>query len=641
MNKKVVTLLEPTGQRRRKAFFYSTHPDQDSLNFQATSATYDFNRFALIADGVPFIAVADAYIIPDSNRVYVAENAKMRSFRNAGITMDSLQKFHKLYQGEIQVESRKNFSGFAQYNFKNAGSQSYPIKFGYFTPTEETGSKKEKPSFFTKTIGTINEKDVFFVAPSIRYYGEVAMASNKEHLDFKGFVKVGLTNSAASDWFPFETTVDPADIRIKIDKPLAADGTPLATGLHVSLADGSAYSTFVSKKKHDEDPNIFSVKGLLSFDKTKRAFKIGEEAKAYGNGLQGNVMYFNDSLSTLEFSGKFNLIEPNKDFGIEASGLGTARLDSARYTLNTLMAIDLSIPDQALASMGDKLAEHTANSPEAVFNNAELQYKLAEFIGDKGVKEYISKAAAGGYVPLNKVSSRLARSLLLSDVELRWSPKTKAWYSVGKIGLAGVSKKDVNAKIDGYIEIKKGVQGDVVVMYLEAKPSVWYYLSFNEGALALASTDTKFDQAISSKSKGDYTTTTNYTFYLAESMERMQFVNYFRKTYLNQEPLKEAPVVRQEAGGDFDFAEDTGKKKKKSKKGAFPEMDSDQSASAPGSSWDDAQPAKAKAKKVKKGANVDDGDGGIGAPMEEPEESQAKSKSKKKSKKEAEPDIEW
>ncbi|CAN5788439.1 hypothetical protein BH24BAC1_BH24BAC1_11490 [soil metagenome] len=642
MNKKVVTLLEPKIQSKSRAYFYATHPDQDSLQFQASTGVYDLNRFTLIAAGVPHIAVGDAYVIPDSNKVSIAENGNMRKFQNATILMDTLNKFHRLYQGDIQVTSRKALSGTAQYDFKNAAAQTFPIKFGSFTPTETQQGKKEKAASYTKAIGTVSDKSEFFISPSVRYYGEVAMASNKEQLDFDGYVKVGLSKSASSDWFPFAATVDPDEVRFKIDKPLAPDGMPLATGLHMALSDGSAYSTFISKKKHQEDPDIFTVTGWLSYDKAKKAFKIGDEAKAYGDALQGNLMYFNDSLSTLEFSGKFNLIEPNKNFVLESSGLGTARLDSGRYSLNTMMAFDLNIPEQAWAAMGDRLADNTSGAPDAIDGSSTLHYKLAEFIGDKGVQDYI-RSASGGYVPLNKVSSKLARNLLLTDVDLRWSPKTKSWYSVGKIGIAGISKKDVNAKVDGHIEIKKGVHGDVVVMYLEARPSVWYYFSFNEGALALASTDNNFDKVISSKSKGDNTTTTNYTFFLAEPMERMQFVNYFRKTYLNLEPLKEAPIVvrQEEAGSSFDFAEESdGKKKKKGKKGAFPEMEhSGQGTPTP--SWDDEPPVEKSAKGKKRKNDVDTGDGGVAAPAEVAEQPAKGKEKKKKGKKEAEPDVDW
>ena len=48
---------------------------------------------------MPHIAAADAWIEPDSNKVYVLGNAQMRTFQNAGIVMDTLAKFHSLYKG--------------------------------------------------------------------------------------------------------------------------------------------------------------------------------------------------------------------------------------------------------------------------------------------------------------------------------------------------------------------------------------------------------------------------------------------------------------------------------------------------------------------------------------------------------------
>ena len=82
-----------------------------------------------------------------------------------------------------------------------------------------------------------------------------------------------------------------------------------------------------------------------------------------------------------------------------------------------------------------------------------------------------------------KLSPKLLHTLLLSQVNLRWNEKQQAWYSVGQLGLAGVGKQPLNALIDGYVEISRENATDVVEIYLEPEPQMWYYFKYANNLL--------------------------------------------------------------------------------------------------------------------------------------------------------------
>ena len=80
----------------------------------------------------------------------------------------------------------------------------------------------------------------------------------------------------------------------------------------------------------------------------------------------------------------------------------------------------------------------------------------------------------------------------------------------------------------------------------------------------MTSSDGAFNAAIASKSRGQGIAG-SYSFYPIEDSEKMEYVNYFRKTYLGLAPTKAAP---QPASSTFDtFGEEDSKKSKKKKKG--------------------------------------------------------------------------
>ncbi|GAA4311683.1 hypothetical protein [Nibribacter koreensis] len=627
-----------SGQDDNTSYFYSMKPGVDSLRFKATGAVYDLSKSTLLATGVPYIPVGDSYVIPDSNRVNILENAKLKTFKNAGLAMDSLQKHHQLVRGEIHIDNNQALTGNAIYQFANAATDKYNIKFNNFAWNETSGDKKDrkkeegaKPFFLASA--TVNEKDTLYILPKVRYYGDVKLHSNKKHMDFDGHAKLSFTGMEKSDWFPYKREgLNPEDVRLEISKPALADGTPLKTGFHINNGTGKIYNTFVSQKQDQTDLDVFEVEGFLSFDKETKSFKLGDEGRAYGKSYTGNMLQYNDATKKLTYDGTFKLIEPTKGFALKAAGTGNARTDSSSYNLNTFLAFDYDIPAQALESMGNTLAKNVDGAPEAIdLNDATLPYKLAAFLGDKGVEEF-KKQTAAGYVPFSKISPKLLHSLVLNQVQFKWSPKTNAWYSVGPLSLAGVGKKDINAKINGYIEIKRGASGDAVAIFLEPTPYAWYFLNFYEGALGLASSDEGFNGIISDKAKGGGPGAGSYNFYPVEQIEKMEFVNYFRKNYLGKEPLKAAPA--QPVYNTFDTAPEEETKKSKKKKGK-----SDETTDAVPSGFEPAKtqeetPAKSKKEKKKKDAEAEPAPD---IPLADPVTEDTKKDKKKKKKDEGTP----
>ncbi|TGE26211.1 hypothetical protein [Hymenobacter metallicola] len=590
--KKIVQMRVAAGADSSRSYFYSTKPDQKGLKFRASTGQYDLSRYRLIAGGVPYIAAADAWIEPDSNKVYVMAGAQMRAFQNASITMDTLAKYHHLYKGEIKIQSRTSFIGNALYSYKNASADSFAIKFTNFAVDSAAvagangrkisggkggkGILKKKDddnapfSPPTTAVATIQATDKFHLAPRIAYRGAVNLNSQKRGFTFDGQSRLEFSKqAAAADWFPVQDSIDPKGIRIKLMEPKSSDGTPMVSGLYLSDATAKVYPLFVAVKPGITDMNLFQVDGVLSFDAKKGTYTITRNDLADPNVYEGSVMTLHDSTGAIDFRGKLQLINSNKDYNMQAAGVGYAKPDSNIYHLNTFMTFDINIPEKAVEAMATDMATNTKGLAEALDGSPEQYYKMGEFVGTKGVQGYIERK--GGYTPLQKVSPKFLHTLVLSKVDLRWSEKFKAWYSVGKIGLVSIGKKDINAQIDGYIEIKKETTGDAVEMYLEAEPQTWYHIRYSNNVLLTKAQHGSYDEIIGFKAKGDYNTATEYGFYLGDEQEKDLFTRHFRKDYLGDNSKPKAAPARPVSEGNFDFMEDNKKKKKKDKDAAFDE----------------------------------------------------------------------
>ncbi len=614
--KKRVDLKRAAGADSTRSYFYSTNPDQFGLKFRAATGVYDLAKYRLETGGVPYVASADAWIIPDSGRVSVLAKGELKPFKNAGVQMDSLAKFHQLKQGNIRVLSKRAFAGDAIYTFKTL-TNSYDIKFTNFE-VDSAGLKtaKRKPRKAvadesgqgapTVAVGVVDAKTVFQLAPRMAYRGDIKINSQHRGLLFDGQVQLRFGGSkSAGEWFALRDTVDPKNVAITIREPKAEDGTALLTGLFMSDATNKVYPLYVAGKHDPTDVPIFTVDGKLKFDERRELFTLSRVDADDPNVYQGAALTYGNKTERLTFRGPMTFISSNKNFSQMGVGIGEANPDSAEYRINTLLGFNILMPAKAVDVMAADLKKLTEHSVEALNGSGPGElYKLGEYLGDKGVEAYATRKGNDA-VSLPNLSSKLAgHTILLSQVDLKWSEKHKAWYSVGQLGLAGVGKQSMNALIDGYVEIKRENSIDFVDIYLEPEPGSFYFLHYANNVLLTKSSNEAYDLQVGSKVKGDASTATAYGAFLGQFEDVEQFRAHFRKDYLGKSgKIEPRPAPKPADTTPDEPGTDPGAKKKKKDKqdDAF---GTDGAAAAPTEPPTDAptdEPTADNSKKKKKG----------------------------------------
>ena len=611
--KKQVKLRVAPNADSTKSHFYSTNPDQMGLKFNAVTGVYDLAKYRMQVGGVPYIATADAWIIPDSGKVSIGANGRIQRFKRAAVLLDSLAKFHKLYNGNVEVLSKVAFTGDALYSFKTA-RDSVALRFTNFEP--DLGAvlagkgpkgvkgllRRNKGDFegatpagpATVATANVEANAKFKLTPRIGYRGSVQLNSQRRGFAFDGQVQLQFgKNRNLAEWIAVKDSIDPKNFSLNLKDIKAEDGAALMTGLFMSDQTNKVYPLYAATVPNPTDVPIFKVDGKLRYDNKKGIYSISPNDHSDVNAYEGATLAYTDSTNSLSFRGPMSFINSTKDYKMIGSGVGTANPDSARYSVDALLGVDINMPPKAIDIMANELAKITKNSPEAQDGSTNELYKLGQFIGDKGVEAYTMRRGVAD--PLMKLSPKLVHTILLSKVNLRWNERKRAWYSVGQLGLAGVGKQSMNALINGYVEIRRDNSTNIVEIYLEPEPQVWYYLKYANNLLLVKSQNEDFDAEIGNKAKGDYQTASNYGAFLGDFSDVDAFRSHFEKDYLGKTGKLAARPAAPAPAETFDTVD---KKKKKKGKGddAFGSTDPTANPGAPAADAEAAAPVKKKKK---------------------------------------------
>ncbi len=538
LKKKTVTMNKPEDAELSSSIFYSTLPEQDSLNFMATGAVYDIANNKLAISGVPFIYVADGMVIPDSGRVEILENAEMTPLKKSVLILDTINKYHRLIDASITVKSRYAFEGEATYLYVNTVNDTLKIKFDKFEfITEKEGKNGGDPILHTKSGGEIMEDAPLKIADGVLFKGTATMWANRPTLEFQGFVKLDLRKTD-TEWLKYESTGESKEFVLDLKNAADADGNPVTTGLFIEDGAANLYGVFVNGKRTSADQEVFAVTGVMNFNSETKEFRVGSAERLAEKTTEGNIFAYNDSTGRTSFEGKLNFLRNNtSDFNIKAAGTGAGLMDSADFDINAVLALQMSLPTKAWASM-TKTAQQRIKDlglPEAMGDRGLFGQRVIDLFG-KNVGDAFRK---GGNKPVHELVPKLAKGVTFTDLGLKWNKKYAAFYTplkegdemFAKLNILNILNTNLNAQLNGYLEIKKADGLDIISLYIEASPDAWWFITFDDQQrLAATSSVAEFTDAVQEKSKG----VKPGSFYLeaTDEQEKNQFLKHFRQDYL-------------------------------------------------------------------------------------------------------------
>jgi len=523
------------------SYFYTTRKDLDSLRFNAEKAEYDIQLQQLKVSGIPYIIVADAKITPQNNEVLILENAKIGQLKNTVIVLDTLNGYHRLTDGVVDIISRRQFSGYATYQYVNAANDTFAIKMTDFhlepiVADPKKRKRKEEPAMQTVSEGSVTAKDKILVAPRIFYKGEMVMYATRPALQLKGFVKLDLRKIKNYDtWIAYDQSGDEKEIDLDFDKAVTEGGRRAEAGLHFA-SDNSLYITFVSDKKDENDEDFFLPSGMLHFDKESGEFKIEDLQKAAGEKLSGKVFNYNEDKQEVHFEGPVTFFKGSKDFSLTASSIGSGNLETNEIKMNSLILANMNLPTAAYQMMAVNLQDIIKNegASEGLGDQTELLYKIANIAGEKAAKDYEQKSQQA-YTSLATIP-QLAAPIVFSNVNFKWSQAKKAFYNEGVIGVSNIGNIDINGGFEGFMEVRKNEDGSPVFhVFFKASPEAWYYFGYEDNRLMVQSSNQLLNDLIAKKTNASKAKVGELVFIPGSDDETLAWINKFRLNYYGLE----------------------------------------------------------------------------------------------------------
>jgi hypothetical protein len=536
-----ITMSKDPNTAIENSYFYTTRKDLDSLRFNADRAEYNLKTQELKVSGIPYIIVADAKITPDHGQVLILENARIGTLKNTTIVIDTLNGYHHLTEGVVDIVSRKEFGGYATYQYVNQLSDTFAIKMTDFhlepvTPAQgarHAGRKHSVASMQTVATGAVSQKENLVLGAGLYYKGNMIMYATRPALQLDGYVKLDIRNIVNYNaWIKYNQSGEETDVALDYDNAITEEGKKATAGLHFSNADNQIYLTFINDKRSDDDEDFFKPSGSLVYNKEINEYLIHDREKAAGNKLSGKVFAYNDEKKTVRFEGPVEIFSGTKDFNVTATAIGSGTLETNEYKMNNLVVVDSNVPPDAFNVMALQLQEIIKNegAGEGLGDQTDLLYKIGDIIGESAVKEFEQKSQTG-YVSLSTLP-QFMKPLVFADVNLKWHPKLKAFYSEGNLGISNILKNDVNGGFEGFMEIKRSEDGvPVFHVFIKASAEAWYYFGFEDNRLLIYSSNPTFNDIISKKSNAGKAKVGEIAFIPGTEDETLAFVTRFRKQY--------------------------------------------------------------------------------------------------------------
>ncbi|MCR9249230.1 MAG: hypothetical protein NXI20_02360 [bacterium] len=532
----VVTMRKPATVDIEDSYFYSTRTELDSLVFNAEEAVYDINTYELDIKGIPYIIVADAKITPSNGETTILENSELTPFEDATVVIDTLNGYHRLFDANIKILSRNKFEGFGTYELTTAALDTFEIKFNSFELKNVKIDSKEK-RLMTVSGGEIVESNNVEVSAGFLYRGSATMYAYKKPLELDGYVKL-LLKSFGNDydrWVVYERTDASVDeVVIDFDNSQFEEGDELIAGLHYSIR-GDIYPTFISDKKDYGDHDLFTPSGEIRFDVENQYYIIETPGKTAGEQYAGSTFIYDDATQDVIFEGPFNFSHATeKGYSISSTVLGNGNAKDEQFEMDAFITLDFGIPLSITDEMSFDLTDliERIGSSVAHDNSIELMYNLANLIGEEATREYEEKGLKT-YIPLNETSEELLKTFVFSNVHLKWDKDNRVWYNTSKIGLSNVRSTDINASMNGFMEISQNDSGlDLINIFLQPAAGTWYFIGYEDHHLFLISSNPDFNADIEAKSNNGTAKPGELVLLTAEINEVLGFINNFRSNHM-------------------------------------------------------------------------------------------------------------
>ncbi len=493
MDKNILDFKAPPGSEG--ATFVSTKSDQDSLKFLGKRGIFDMTSSIIEVTGVPEVRVADASIIPDSGKVVIEPGGLLRKLTNAVVIADTANKSHRLYKADLIIESKKSYKGSGLYDYTYGKTKPQPIFFSNIQVKDETGKRKR---VFLKTYADTDIPDTtgFMLNDGFAFKGKAKLEAELKNLMFDGFGKLTLLDPRLGEqyWFTFVDSIDPNNAIIHYDKVYSDKQDTLTVGIYYDPLDTvSFYPTLMQPMHNPNDFPTLQVKGVAKYDDLVKIYRFGNEERLDNKSAFGTTLTYDTKNQLVKGEGKMNFPLNFNPLKLITSGNVVHRIDSNKFEFTTTIGLDL-IMDKALLEMFARdVIAFSFDKPNADYSADFFENSLSNLMDKNKAKKTIDDMRKTGVFEKPK---ELNTSLVISNVKLIYDEYYQIFRSEGPITVSYIGEAGVHKQLTGYIEFGMRQNNDFFNIYFESTFDDWYFLTYNNKTLQIASSKEDFNKLL-------------------------------------------------------------------------------------------------------------------------------------------------
>jgi hypothetical protein len=465
--------------------FFSTHPDQDSLNFAAPKARYSMKDYTIYCEKVDHIDVADARIFPADQKVTVRKKAEMDPFDGAKILANSVTKYHTITEAHVEILSAKKYQASGKYPYIDSKGTEQIITFADIKPQDST--------FQTTATGQITQQENFHLSEQFDFYGTVELFASEQFLTFNGATRINHgCNQFARNWLKFRAAIDPNNIQIPVSEQMTdLEGNPIAVGIVKRNSDSpdttGIYPAFLSKLERPDDHVMFNSFGVLNYNDAAKEFRIASPEKLINRAEKGNYISLHIESCSMEGDG---LVDLGMDLpGVEFITYGTLKYDAANKetSMNLSGGLNFFYDKKAIEYMTNAI-----NAAEGIsgidWDRTTLSQAIKEQVDEKTAEnmkaDYTIKGASDVKIPKELESY----AVYLTNLRFKWDNRVQGGAFVsqpitGIVSLYGVPiLKDFTVRM-AIQYVRSGDRGTKMGFFVELPgkdglPGYFYFYSF-------------------------------------------------------------------------------------------------------------------------------------------------------------------
>ena len=465
--------------------YISTDPTQDSLRFYALKAVYDIGENVLQAEDARVILVADAAIFPRDGKITVKPDGFIQELNGANILANVITKYHRIYDASVKISSRNKYSAKGLYDYKPVEGPPEIIQL------YRIGVDTARQTFANAHL---SDTAAFVLSPFFDFQGDVSLTAAKELLHFDGaFRTKNDCDKKEEEWIRFACALNPANIRIRLPEKIKnLKNENVEISLLYSSVNNKMYPAFLQKAEMFSDPELVYSSGVVTYDKVSSQYRVADTSRLDNPSAAGSLMSFDGGRCVLRGEGTINLTADLGQVKLVANGVAQHFIIPDSTIARVMTAIDFFFSEDALKVFTGDLASNNLRAT----NLSDPVYKsgLTALVGQQQAARLISEVSTFGVY--RKFPDELDRTLVLSDLNLGWNEDLRSFISSGPIGISNIHKEPVNKYTNGFVEIGKRRNGDLLNIYLEIAPTVWYFFSYSNGVMQAISSNIAFNDAL-------------------------------------------------------------------------------------------------------------------------------------------------